>query len=287
MPSKAYWSKAMRKVLSGVVAVLLTGTSGYAADIYQPEVIETPVQEAVIETGGWYLRGDMGWSYNKLRGADFYQGSNGTYRSFDSTRLKSGFTLGGGVGYQINDHFRTDVTLDYMFKSKFNGSTSGSCGVAGNCISRDVSSLTALSLLANAYVDIGHYGIVTPYVGAGIGGTYVNWKGLDNTSCEDGDPTNCDPTFRHRGKKSWRFTYALMAGASVDVTCNLKADLGYRFRHVTKGEMFGFNAGGGPGYDKGFYSHEARAGLRYSFNGCDQQAYIPPAEIPIEQPVYK
>ncbi|UDF28345.1 UNVERIFIED_ORG: porin family protein [Roseateles sp. XES5] len=277
----------MRKVLSGVVAVLLTGTSGYAADLYQPEVIEAPVQEAVIETSGWYLRGDAGWSYNKMRGAHFFQGSNATLRDFDSSSLKSGFTIGGGVGYQINDHFRADVTLDYMFKSKFNGSTTGGCGVAAACTSRDVASLNALSLLANAYVDIGKYGIVTPYVGAGIGGTYVNWGNLDNTSCETGNPANCDPTITHRGRKSWRFTYALMAGASVDVTCNLKADLGYRFRHVTKGEMFGYNLNGGPGYDKGFYSHEARAGLRYSFGGCETATYIPPAEIPIEQPVYK
>ncbi|WP_411033390.1 outer membrane protein [Shinella sp. BYT-45] len=278
----------MRKVLSGVVAVLLTGsTSGYAADLYEPQVIEAPVQETVIETGGWYLRGDAGWSYNKLRGAHYFQGSNSLVRDFDTARLKSGFTIGGGVGYQINDHFRTDVTLDYMFKSKFNGSTTGGCGVAVNCTSRDVASLTALSLLANAYVDIGKYGIFTPYVGAGIGGTYVKWGDLKNTSCENGNPANCDPTIIHRGKKSWRFTYALMAGASIDVTCNLKADVGYRFRHVTKGEMFGYNLNGGPGSDKGFYSHEARAGLRYSFNGCEQAAYIPPADIPIEQPVYK
>ena len=78
-----------------------------------------------------------------------------------------------------------------------------------------------------------------------------------------------------------------MAGAAVDLTCNLKADVGYRFRHVTKGDMFGFASNGGPGYDKGFYSHEARAGLRYSFSGCETATYIPPAEIPIEQPVYK
>ncbi|MFC3072411.1 outer membrane protein [Shinella pollutisoli] len=278
----------MRKVLSGVAAVLLAGTSAHAADLYQPEVIEAPpVQQVAIETGGWYLRGDMGYSVNKLRGARFFQGSNGTMEQFDTAKLKNGFTIGGGVGYQINDHLRTDATLDYMFKSDFRGSTSGGCGVAVACTSTDVSSLTALSLLANAYVDIGTYGIVTPYVGGGIGGTYVRWDDLRNTSCDDTDPTNCDPTVTHGGKKSWRFTYALMAGASIDVTCNLKADVGYRFRHVTKGDMFGYRMNGGPGYDRGYYSHEARAGLRYAFNGCDQQAYIPPADIPISEPVYK
>jgi len=276
----------MRKVLSGVVAVLLTGTSGYAADLYQPQVIEAPVQEAaVVETGGWYLRGDAGWSYNKMRGAHYFQGSNGLDNDFDTAKLKNGFTIGGGVGYQINSHLRTDVTLDYMFKSDFNGSTTGDCG-GTPCHSSDVSSMAALSLLANAYVDIGTYGSFTPYVGAGIGGSYVKWGNLKNTICDDPGNPGCNTT-EHGGKKSWRFTYALMAGTAIDLTCNLKADVGYRFRHITKGDMFGYVANGGPGYDKGFYSHEARAGLRYSFNGCETASYIPPAEIPIEQPVYK
>lgn len=276
----------MRKVLSGVAAVLLTGTSAYAADIYQPQVIEAPVQEtAIVETGGWYLRGDAGWSYNKLRGAHYFQGSNGLDRDFDTAKLKSGFIIGGGVGYQITDHFRTDLTLDYMFKSKFRGSTSGDCG-GFPCTSSDETSLTALTLLANAYVDIGKYGVFTPYVGGGIGGSYVKWNKLRNTICDDPGNPGCSTT-EHGGKKSWRFTYALMAGTAIDLTCNLKADVGYRFRHVTKGDMFGYVANGGPGYDKGFYSHEARAGLRYSFNGCETATYIPPADIPIEQPVYK
>jgi hypothetical protein len=33
----------------------------------------------------------------------------------------------------------------------------------------------------------------------------------------------------------------LMAGASIDVTCNVKADVGYRFLHVGGGDMFGYN----------------------------------------------
>lgn len=276
----------MRKVLSGVAAVLLSGMPVYAADLYEPQVIEAPVQEtAVVETGGWYLRGDAGWSFNKMRGAHYTQGVIGNEVDFDYTRLKSGFVIGGGVGYQINDHFRTDLTLDYMFKSNFRGGTTGLCGGVV-CHSTDRSGMSALSLLANAYVDIGHYGIFTPYVGAGIGGSYVKWNKLNNTICDDPANPGCTTT-EHGGKKSWRFTYALMAGASVDLTCNLKADVGYRFRHITKGAMFGYASNGGPGYDKGFYSHEARAGLRYSFNGCETASYIPPADIPIEPPVYK
>ncbi|CAN7508062.1 porin family protein [Rhizobium sp. LjRoot30] len=283
----------MKMSVFGAFAVLLVSTSAFAADLYQPEPIQ-PIEEppvTVVEASGWYLRGDAGYSFNHLRGAKYFQGSNSYERDFDHASLRDAFTLGAGVGYQVNRYLRTDLTFDYMFRSKFNGSTSGGGSDFGACVvactSKDVASLTAFSLLANAYVDVGTWGSVTPYVGAGIGGTYVKWNKLKNTSCSDSDPTNCDGTVEHGGKGSWRFTYALMAGASVDVTCNIKADVGYRFRHVDGGKMFGYASNGGPGYDKGFTSHEGRVGMRYIFNGCAEQAYIPPADIPLQQPVYK
>ena len=285
----------MKKTLIGVLAALLASSPALSADLYQPEPvpvqpIEEPVQ--VASTSGWYLRGDAGYSFNKIRGARFFQGSNGYERDFDNVKLRNAFTVGAGVGYQVNSYLHTDLTFDYLSRSKFEGSTSGGGADFGACVtrctSRDYASLTAYSLLANAYVDIGTYGSVTPYVGAGIGGTYVKWSNLNNTSCADGNPANCDTSVSHDGKGSWRFTYALMAGASIDVTCNLKADVGYRYRHIEGGNMFGYAQSGGPGYDKGISSHEGRVGMRYIFNGCDQQqAYVPPAEIPMQPAIYK
>ncbi|WP_037076967.1 outer membrane protein [Neorhizobium vignae] len=282
----------MKKLLASAFALTLTVSAANSADLYQPQ--PEPYQDApevtVQEATGWYLRGDVGYSFKKSRGTEFYQGT-GTpgvaLAEFGRSDLRDAFTLGGGVGYQINSYLRTDVTLDYMFNSKFRGSTSGggagggACAVA--CTSTDLASMHAYSLMANAYVDLGTYGYFTPYVGGGIGGTYVKWSNLRNTSCADSG-AGCDPEVTHGGEKSWRFTYALMAGASIDVTCNVKADVGYRFRHVTGGDMFGFASGGGPGKDKGFYSHEARVGARYIFGGCD----TPPAyEPPPQQIVYK
>ncbi|KOF18228.1 HEAT resistant agglutinin 1 protein [Ensifer adhaerens] len=270
----------MKRILSGVVAVLLSGTAAYAADVYQPPieapVVEQPVE--VVQASGWYLRGDVGYAWNDLRGAHYFQGSNGFIKDFDSADIDDSWVIGGGVGYQINNYLRTDVTLDYWGGGDFEGSTTGSCGVAANCVSTDISSVSAWSLMANVYVDIGTYGAFTPYVGAGIGGTRVKWDGLRNTSCEVGNPGNCDPTVNHGGKDSWRFTYALMAGTAIDLTCNLKADVGYRFRDVDGGDMFGYAQSGGPGYDKGFYIHEARAGLRYSFGNVCEVPYEPPPE---------
>ncbi|MCX8996761.1 porin family protein [Rhizobiaceae bacterium BDR2-2] len=278
----------MKSSVVGFVAALTACTSAFAADPYQPEpqVLEAP-EVVVSDAEGWYLRGDVGYSFNHLRGANFFQGSNALVSDFTTASLKDSFLVGAGVGYQVNSYLRTDLTFDYLTKSKFHGSTRGGGAGFGACVgpctSSDTTSLHAYSLMANAYVDLGTYGGFTPYVGAGIGGTYVKWDKLRNRACAD-DGSGCDGTIEHGGKGGWRFTYALMAGASYDITCNLKADAGYRFRHIEGGDMFGYRANGGPGRDKGIQSHELRVGARYVFNGCSTQAYEPTIVPP---PVYK
>ncbi|APO76140.1 outer membrane protein [Rhizobium etli 8C-3] len=277
----------MKRSLSGIFAALLVTSNAFAADLAPEPAPEMPPEVTVTESTGWYLRGDVGYGFTDLRGARYFQGSNANEVDFDSAELRDSWTVGGGVGYQINDYLRTDLTLDYLTKADFRGSTTGQCGAPlEDCTSRDVSSLTAWTLMANAYVDLGTYGAFTPYVGAGIGGSYVKWKSLRNTSCQD-DGGGCDDDVIHGGRGNWRFTYALMAGASIDVTCNVKADVGYRFLHVDGGNMFGYASNGGPGRDRGFYVHEARVGARYLFGGCQQASYEPPPEIPLQPSVYK
>ena len=278
-PLNGTWSMSMKKILAFASAALAFGAQAKAADLYQPEpapqIVEQPV---VASANGWYLRGDLSYDIMDMRGAEYFQGSNSLVNDFDTAKLNNTSNLGVGVGYQVNDYFRVDKTFDYMFSSKFRGSTSGTCG-NNPCHSNDSSSFSAYSLMANAYVDVYKWGIVTPYVGFGLGGTYVQWDNLKNTIGND--------TTVHKGAESWRFTYALMAGASVDVSCQVKADLGYRYRHVSGGDMFGYKLNGGPGYDKGFDIHEVRTGLRYQFGDSCQTAYMPPADIPMQQPVYK
>ena len=105
-----------------------------------------------------------------------------------------------------------DLTGDYWFKSDFEGSTSGFCADGLPCTSSDKSSVEVFLLLANAYVDLGTYNGFTPYVGAGIGGAYVKWDELTNTTR--------DGSFKHEGGGDWRFAYAAMAGVSYCLTEN-------------------------------------------------------------------
>src|SRR5690606_28253650 len=260
----------------------------YDAAVPAP-VYEFPAaQQTYSESGGWYLRGDIGHRWSELRGTEYitYGGEevNPGTNQFTWTDLSGAASLGAGVGYQINRHFRTDLTVDYWFKSDFRGSTlgDGSGGCTNPCIISDTSTYSALLLMANAYVDLGTYAGITPYVGGGIGGARIKWGDLYNDIA--------DRTDRHEGAKEWRFAWSLMAGASYCLTQNLQLDAGYRYTRINGGRMFEEFSEAGPGFDSGFNVHEARAGIRYAFGGpslhCapEQVAYEQPA---FEQPVYK
>ena len=86
------------------------------------------------------------------------------------------------------------------------------------------------TVLGNLYFDIPTSSMITPYLGAGVG---YGWA-------EDDAGRNTDG-----------FTYALTAGAAVDLTDNLAADVGYRFRQIVSGD--------------GAHDHEVLVGLRYKF----------------------
>ncbi len=254
-----------------------------AADIIEaPVMVEQPQPVVIDQVGGWYIRGDVDYHRIKLRDT-IYAVSGGT-SSFATTDLKNSWSLGGGVGYNVSRNFRVDLTADYWMKSSFRGSTVGTCGFpAVPCNSTDTSSVRALVLLANAYADLGTYSGFTPYVGAGVGVAHIKWDNLTN---DDGTVVTI-----HQGQKSMRGALALMAGASYCLTDKIELDGGYRFTRISGGDMFGFANNAGPGYDKGFNTHEVRAGLRYSFGGTGASNRCAPAQQAVEyQPepaVYK
>ncbi|MEQ1952740.1 outer membrane protein [Mesorhizobium sp. CN2-181] len=265
--------------IAGLAAVLASGAAlpALAADYVEPPVVEAPVEPVVYapNVGGWYIRGDIDYHWSDFRGADYVlYGTDGEMGNLDGD-LKGAMSLGAGIGYQVNDYFRVDLTGDYFFSADFDGSTEGFCGDVP-CTSSDSSSVQAFLMLANAYVDLGTYNGFTPYVGAGIGGAYVKWDNLVNND-DNGE-------FTHDGDGNWRFAYAAMAGVSYCLTDTTKLDVGYRFSHIDGGQMFGYTANAGPGYDDGFNTHEVRAGLRYQFSGSNGCV----APVPYEPaPVYK
>jgi len=246
-----------------------------AADLVEPPIVELVPEIQTYDVGGWYLRGDIGYSHMALKGVEYYQGSATLTGDFEKYDLGESWMLGGGIGYQVTDYMRVDLTANHHFAADFDGSSARgvtNCGTAtGVCNYSDTGDLAVTTLLANAYLDLGNYSGFTPYAGAGIGGAVVHWSSIENDeTCVSGDCTGSPGDSSHDGNGEWRFAYALHAGVSYDIRPNLKLDTGYTFTHVEGGEMFSFEPGnansGAQGFDGGIKIHTVRAGLRWSFN---------------------
>ena len=254
-----------------------------AADYDPPIFVEEAAEYVPVEIGsGWYLRGDVGYVFDKnIDGVDYTFTDPVSLleesASFTSASIDTDFTWGGGFGYRFTDYFRADATVD-GFRADFNGSTASdeTCGGLPNddttCRSENSSEVSAVSVMANGYVDLGTYVGFTPYVGAGAGFSYLSWDDLnDTTYCVDGGVDVCVPpgatvgSTSHAGENGWRFTYALMAGVAYDISKNFKLDVGYKYRSIDGGNMFGWDSSDefGDGSHGNIDTHEVRLGLRY------------------------
>jgi len=252
----------------------------YAADYDPPIFVEEADEYVPVEVGsGWYLRGDVGYIFDSgIDGVDYtaFDGVDDVSASFASASIDTDFAWGGGFGYRFTDYFRADATVD-GFRADFNGTTSSDETCIGlpdddtTCRSENSSEVSAVSVMANGYVDLGTYVGFTPYVGAGAGMSYVSWSNLDDTTyCVDGAVDDCTIVgavggSSHPGENGWRFTYALMAGVAYDISKNFKVDVGYKYRSIDGGDMFGWDSDEtfGDGSHGNIDTHEVRLGLRY------------------------
>ncbi len=97
------------------------------------------------------------------------------YQGLNSFNQTTGFDAAGtyqvGVGYQVNNWFRADITGQYRGGANFRGRDLLSFGW-GDGIANGVDNYSAskseLLFLANAYADLGTWWCVTPFIGAGV-----------------------------------------------------------------------------------------------------------------------
>ncbi len=274
---------------SMATALLMSATGTvYAADldtiVYAPQLPRT----VPVEIGnGWYLRGDVTYNFSTDGDATSYRTYHlhtHTYgtRDYTSSNFDTDWGVGAAAGYQFTDWFRAEAALDYYRGSFDTSATSFSPCLSGfvgpdntGCSTIGTADFNAWGVMANAYIDLGTYVGFTPYIGAGLGMTQVDFKDYNSRStCVDGT-ASCSGvgslSLQHTGEADWRFTYALMAGVSYNLTTNLKADIGYRYINVDGGDTYSFDtiseaagATGVQGTDNGYHLHQIRASLRYS-----------------------
>src|ERR1700676_3542482 len=110
-------SRVRTAALAGA-ALIVGAQAAAAADL--PPIIQKAPPAPVVEFGGWYLRGDIGFSNEGLRDLTFIapDGSIPAQRNL-SKGFDSAGVFGLGVGYQFNSWLRADVTGEYRMSAHF------------------------------------------------------------------------------------------------------------------------------------------------------------------------
>ena len=215
-------------LIAGIAATVAMAAPAAAADM--PMVYKAaPV--VVEQFGGWYLRGDIGMTNQKVNSIDnllFTPAVQVLHKDFET-----GMLFGVGVGYQFNNWFRADVTGEYRGKTAFRGldiypgGTNDYYGTKSEWL-----------FLANAYIDLGTWWCVTPFVGAGIG---YSRNTMDNF--RDVNAPNLALAYGN-SHSQWEFAWALHAGLAYKVTKNFTAELAYRYVNLgdfQSGDLIGYN----------------------------------------------
>ena len=230
-----------------LAASALTMISVSVAAAADPIIMAEPVPEPPVSAGGWYLRGDISYDF-ETKGTIFVSTSSSS-TSFVDMDFDEAWNVGVGLGYVFNDWFRADITGDIRTPAYWETQET------------DVAIST---IMVNGYASLGKFYGISPYVGAGIGGAYVDWSSINGPVFAGCPPTCLVNAFAD--DPEWKFAWALMAGISFDVTQNLAIDAGYRYTAIDDGRMV-FDDPAFPGLIDytDMELHEVRIGARVTF----------------------
>ena len=271
----------------------------FASPLPAPPPVDQPVEFGT----GWYLRGDVGYSNMPVPVV---------VADFANNLGRTGAASGGiGFGYQYNSWLRTDFEIDRaVFRPSsaqapiwcpsgtvmYNQSTNLAVGYLYDpnetCTPYVTAHLNRTTPMFNAYLDLGHWSGFTPYVGAGVGMSYLQSSAAVtyyNTANGQSWAPNLGVTGvplqwvtangvyvtppralqfaqlqpnQYVKKVSWKFSWNLMAGVSYDISQNLKIDAHYRL--LDAGSYTGLPSmlTLAPGVTKELVSQEVRVGVR-------------------------
>ena len=134
-------------------------------------------------------------------------------------------------------------------------------------------SVQSYTMMFNAYKDLGKYGNVTPYLGAGVG---VAYHIVDDTYFTG----NYNLVNRIEGNRDISFAWSLMAGIGYQLSDRAILDVGYRYLDLGEVETGRVDNAGfvNPRVElDDLASHEIKIGLRYHFgeSNCCAAEYAP------------
>src|SRR3982750_3545911 len=117
-PKRTKPVRGVKSVVAAGAASLLSSIA-FAADM--PSIAGPPMYAPPVEDfGGWYLRGDIGFSNQRVDRLNNALDVNNT-SSVQTLGFNTAGIFGLGAGYQVNNWFRADVTGEYRGNSQFLG----------------------------------------------------------------------------------------------------------------------------------------------------------------------
>jgi opacity protein-like surface antigen len=278
------------KFLIAAGAASLLSSAAFAADM--PSIMPPPqvsyAPPPVEDFGGWYLRGDIGFSNQNVNNVrDTNSAAYNNVAVAQTSSFGSAGIYGGGVGYQFNNWFRADVTGQYRGKSNFTGlDVVTGVGPGAGFVGTDnyAATKSEILFLANAYADLGTWWCVTPFVGAGIGGARVSVGNFTDTGDAIGAGGQSHSLDYAGTASKWNFAWALHAGLAYKVTPGLTVELAYSYVNMGNGltgpsNSFDqvTNTTHAPFSFNNITSNDVTLGLRWELN--TPQVYAPPPPL--------
>ena len=260
--------RSVKSLIAAGAATLLS-SAAFAADmaIAPPPPMYAP-PPVVEDFGGWYLRGDIGFSNQRVSRLN---------NALDATNTTSsqnlGFNTAGifglGAGYKFNNWFRADITGEYRGNSQFFG-TDRITFPGG--VGTDTYHATKYEwvVLANAYVDLGTWWCMTPFIGAGVGGARVWITTSPTRALPMSASARCRVSPSATTCRSGILPGRCTRVVAYKVTPNFTVELAYRYLDMGDGltgdlrTFDGTNNIVNPTTFKSITSHDLKLGVRWN-----------------------
>lgn len=218
------------KVIVAAGAAALISTAACAADLpMPPPMVAYP--PAPVESGGWYLRGDVGVGMQSFGSFNFTQTNSIAWPpswTIVQQDIQDTAIAGFGIGYEVNNWLRFDATAEYRTKAMFKatGSYTDFCAGGLTCFNVNSGNYSAEVFMANAYVDLGTWWCLTPYIGGGVGGAYNHITGMQDNGINSSGTVG----FGYASNSAnWSLAWNVQAGLTYNVSNNLKIDFNWRY----------------------------------------------------------
>jgi opacity protein-like surface antigen len=296
-------------LIAAAVAVAATGSPVSAADLgngrggsIKDGGFEAPMMRS--PAGPCYVRGDIGYSASRkpnaswpvstftrtYNGADLatstsYADSNFNYIGDQITDAKLDNAMFGGIGLGCGSGsrgIRGEVMLNHTASRKFQGMpnnftfnevfTAPTVTPPPTFVDPMHTSIKSTTLMFNGYKDLGSFGGITPYLGAGVGVSYNQMSEVYFTD-------NPYLTNRIQGASRMSLAWSLMAGIGYQLNERAILDVGYRYMDYGKavsGVIDSANSVNPVVRINDITAHEFKVGMRYHFGSSDSTASYQP-----------